>query len=85
MGDFINKVKNKIDDKTGKIKISLLDDPKYKAGFTYLDNAYESPKTTYTFEVNRNGSTQTISITPEKRIYNWGSNNDGQGMYPTSK
>jgi hypothetical protein len=83
--DFITKVKNKIDEKMGKISFSLLDNPKYKAGFTYLENAYGSSKTIYAFDVNRNGSTQTLSITPEKRVYSWGANNNGKDLFAEKK
>jgi len=74
-----------IHDSEGKINASILDNPKYKAGLTYIEGAYLDPKTTYTFEVNRNGSTQTFSIAPEKRIGSWVSDDDGQKLFLDKK
>ncbi len=56
-----------LEKKGEKLRLSTLDKPEYKAGFTYLLGLYEQIPSTYTFEVDRNGGKMTFDLVPEKR------------------
>lgn len=77
---FIYSVKRLIE-KDKKITTAQLDDPKCKAGFTYVEDVYDHLSDSYTFEVKRNGSIQKIEVSPERRFYSWMINDDGHELF----